>query len=630
MSQSKLFVNRFAVFGAGKFLYNQCFHSGVNIIRGENGTGKSTIMDLLNYSLGAEITDWTIEQQKCDWVSVEISLNSHPVTIKRVITNTGKEKVFFYDGLMDKALSAIEGWKKFPMARNSETHSFSQQIFELLKLPRHKTDDHKNLTMHQILRLIYVDQLSATTKLLTEDQKFDNVTYRRAIGEYMLGIDDLEAYNLRQELIEANKNFEKVNAELNTIYRMFGHDESLINENILNNDIEDIKKNIVELDDKKLKTKAAMPADTSKEVVLRAKELVQRIESESNNLTTLDSERQELITELNETKLFLHSLKERKSALSESQLTYSTIGGISFEYCPSCLEPIEEHTDKNSCGLCKKTNPTGDKDFAYSQLLNELNFQIKESNKIIETFNADVLKINANIPRIKFKLLAAKTELGELNSASTDKEAILLDIASEIGFCRSQILALEEKREQVKKVDSLKAQKTRAIRLISNIQSKLEAISILQERRYLSVYSSIESKAKSLLQADGGYETSFDEVEEVIFDFAKDKMFVNGRSKFSASSMVVMKNSIRFSMFAHAADDKYARFPNLILMDNIEDKGMREERSQNFQRQMINVCEMIKNDFQLIYTTSMIADELEGTSMCVGPFYPKGTHTLEF
>jgi len=51
-------------------------------------------------------------------------------------------------------------------------------------------------------------------------------------------------------------------------------------------------------------------------------------------------------------------------------------------------------------------------------------------------------------------------------------------------------------------------------------------------------------------------------------------MYVNGRGKFSASSMVVMKNSIRFSKFAHAADDKYSRLPNLLLMDYIEDKGM--------------------------------------------------------
>ncbi len=45
---------------------------------------------------------------------------------------------------------------------------------------------------------------------------------------------------------------------------------------------------------------------------------------------------------------------------------------------------------------------------------------------------------------------------------------------------------------------------------------------------------------------------------------------------------------------------------------------------------MVNVCDTIHDEYQLIYTTSMIADELEGTAMCVGPYYPKGTHTLDF
>ncbi len=629
MSRSKLFVNRFVVFGAGKFLYDQEFHVGVNIIRGENGTGKSTVMDLLNYGLGAEITEWTVEQQRCDWVATEVLLNGHVITFKRNVTLTGQEKVFCFDGEMQKALEAIEGWKKFPMRRNSETHSFSQQIFELLNLPRHKTDEDKNLTMHQILRLLYVDQLSSTTKLLKEEQKFDNVTFRRAIGEYLLGIDDLEAYNLRQELIEANKEFEKVNAELNAIYRMFGHDESLINVQTLNNDIAEISKEIENLEQRRLEAKSVTAENASEEVKVRVKELVAAIDNNSRQLASFEAEKNELETEIKETKFFLISLEERKAALSESQLTSAVIGGVSFAYCPSCLEPIEEN-DTDSCCLCKKAKPSEDKDFAYSQLLNEINFQIKESKKIIEAFESDVLKITAVIPKVRYQLASAKNELREINTSTDDKEAVLIDIASEIGFCRSQILSLEDKREQVEKVDTLKERKANSITRISNIKAKLEEVALLQERRYVEVYSSIESKAKNLLKLDGGYEPSFSAPEEVIFDFAKDKMFVNGRSKFSASSMVVMKNSIRFSIFAHAADDKYARIPNLLLMDNIEDKGMREERSQNFQRQMVNVCDTIQDEYQLIYTTSMIADELEGTAMCVGPYYPKGAHTLDF
>jgi len=629
MSKYTLFIDRFAVYCGGKFVYDQIFHLGVNIIRGENGTGKSTVMDLLNYGLGSESADWTEAQERCDWVATQVSVNGHQITLKRTITNTGQEKMQFFDGVMDKALTSVDGWQKYPMRRNSDTHSYSQHIFELLSLPRHKTDDDKNLTMHQILRLIYVDQLSSTTKLLKEDQKYDNVTIRRAIGEYLLGIDALEAFNLRQDLIQANKDFEVVNAELNAIYKMFGHDESLINEETLNNDIAEVTKTISTLEHRREEVKLSLPNDLSQHIVARIHQLFHTINNTSNHISALGAELRELQIETNETSSFLNSLERRKSALVESQTTYSALGQICFEYCPSCLSPISNHVDSN-CALCKTPHSDSDKNFAYSQLLTELNFQINESKSIIKTFESDITKIEENIPKLRQQLEAAKAEMQEINTSHDEKEAVLLDIATELGFCRSQVLSLEERRSQIVKVDSLKAKKLDAIQAISNIQVALEEIAALQENRYTETYGSIEAKSKELLKLDGGYEESFKDPEEVTFDFARDKVYVNGRSKFSASSMVVLKNSIRFSIFAHAADDISARLPNLLLMDDIEDKGMQTARSQNFQLQMIAKTAEIESDFQLIYTTSMIADELEGTKLCVGPFYKKGTHTLNF
>ncbi|MBE0471882.1 MAG: AAA family ATPase [Methyloprofundus sp.] len=629
MSKYKLFVDRFAVYGMGKFVYDQRFHVGVNIIRGANGTGKSTIMDLLNYSLGSESADWTKEQSRCDYVMTQVSINGHTATLKRDITVTGKEKILFFDGDMEVARVNQDGWQKYPMRRSSDVNSFSQHIFELLNMPRHKTDDDKNLTMHQVLRLMYVDQLSATTKLLKEDSKYDNVTIRRAIGEYLLGIDSLEAFNLRQELIQADRLFDKIDSELKAIYKLFGSDQTLINEQSLDNEIGLINKQIEELEAERVSVNSQLPETLSAEMAEKTKQLRSAVETTSNKISILSAEKRELSIELQETQHFLKSLEERKASLSEAKLTLSVLGQVSFDYCPSCLEPIITHTE-GCCDLCKTPHQYEAKDYAYSQFLNELNFQIKESKKLIESFKSDLLKVEAQLSKARHEFVTAKEKLKEMNVSSDDREAKLLNLASELGFFRSQTLSLEEKREQVSKVDELQKSKHQENARISALKDELERISAMQEKRYVEVYSAIESKAKSLLQLDGGYEEAFKSPEEVTFDFGIDKMFVNGNSKFSASSMVVMKNSIRFAIFANAADDDYARLPNLLLMDNIEDKGMQTERSQNFQNQMVKLAGNIQNDFQLIFTTSMIADELDGTDLCVGPFYQKGMHTLVF
>ena len=105
-----LFIKRFLVLKSGKFAYDQKFKMGVNIIRGDNGTGKSTIMDLIYYALGAEVTEWTDEQELCDATLVEILLNYKLFCLKREITETGKAAMYFYDGSAEEALESSLDW----------------------------------------------------------------------------------------------------------------------------------------------------------------------------------------------------------------------------------------------------------------------------------------------------------------------------------------------------------------------------------------------------------------------------------------------------------------------------------------------------------------------------------------
>lgn len=629
MSRSKLFVNRFAVHGKGRFVYDQEFHAGVNIIRGVNGTGKSTITDLLSYTLGAVITDWTKEQRGCDWVMAEISLNGLHFCLKRDIVESGQAKMSIFEGKFDDAVSTAAGGTQYSMRRSNQRHSFSQQIFELLGLPRHKTDDSKNLTMHQILRLIYVDQLSATTKLLKEDKEYDNVTYRRAIGDYLLGIDDLEAHNLRQDLLTANKEFEKLNSELNAIYRLFGNEVSKINEEVLKAEIDVVESQLEDLKIRKKEVLRYQPSDLNELVRKKANTLQDEIDRLSSQKQEFEADKAEISLELIDTELFVISLKDRQEALEQSRMTFTALGEITFKYCPACLEPIPEE-EYTGCSLCKKEKRDGDRDVAYVQMLNELNFQIRESEALMKDFRTRLDSINSQLPGIARRLEEAKFEYQELEVTAEAKDAIVAEIASEMGFCKSQIIAIEDRREHVNKVESMRQDKARVNTIIQSLQDKLDQVNARQADRYNNVYDSIERKAGQLLAQDGSYEPTFDDVEEVTFDFAKDKMFVNGRSKFSASSMVVMKNSIRLAIFLHAVDDNFARLPNFLIMDNIEDKGMIAERSHNFQKIIVSESEKLRDEYQLIFTTSMIDPALDGTAMCVGPKYLKGTHTLEF
>lgn len=629
MSKPKLFIERLVILTGGKRVYDEAFHPGVNILRGWNTTGKSTIMDLLVFGLGAEITSWNEHQSKCDWVIIQVSLNGLVLTIKREITETGKSPMFFFEGDIDDSQNDSENWQRFPNRRSSEKHSYSQQLFEMLGLPQHKTDDSKNLTMHQILRLMYVDQLSATEKLLNTDLTYDNVTTRRAIGEYLLGLDDLESHNLRQDLILANKEFEKINGELKAIYKMFGNDASSINRQALQNELQEANQNISSLISRRNAVQQGLEDNIDEEARERLQYLQKEIDRLNIEIQGLTANRHSINTELIDTQQFLDALEYRKESLSQSKLINSELGGLTFKYCPSCLSPIDDIEDHSVCGLCKTNVKEKERDFAYVQMSNEINFQIRESKYLIEQFQKDSESISSKLPALNRQIEITKEEYSELISYSDSRAALIADISTEIGFFKSQLINIEEKMELVDKVEDLIELKSKAQVKINSIEERLEQIKEQSKTRYEEVFNSIETNAKGLLVSDGGNEVAFDSPEDILIDFAKDRMAVNGRSKFSASSMVIMKNSIRLAIFLHAVDDDLSRLPNLMIMDNIEDKGMVPERSQNFQHTLIDACGQLQSEYQIIFTTSMIAEDLNDSPNCVGPYYPKGSHTLE-
>ena len=628
LSPPFLMVKRFAIRRGENMVYDQNFKLGVNIIRGDNTTGKSTIVDLMYFALGAELTDWTTEQEMCDETLIEVRLNYLPFSLKREITASGKSAMFIYEGVLDDALKDLSKWFRFPNARSDSTQSYSQKLFEILGLPSHKTDDSKNLTMHQILRLMYVDQLSETTKLLKEDKKFDNAPLRRAIGEYLLGIDNLDAHNIRQDLIEANSRFDKANAELRAIYRFIGSTNAILREENINAEIAEIEQEIEELQQQKEVIRSETIEKLNKDVRSRVKEISAKINEATDELQKLREEKDELNYEIVDTSLFLHSLEQRLEALEESKLTSSEMGELIFKYCPACLTPITSHENSGSCGLCKEDLSAIHRHYAYIQMSNEIHFQKKESEHLLEKYRNKVSEINARVPALVRDIDYLKREYRSLVSSINDAETMLSEIDGSIGYKRGIISSLEDKREMIGEVEKLVEAKQYAQEDINRLEEKLEQIEAASKGRIDAVYSSIESIAAEILHKDGGYEDVFEHVEEVLFDFPRDKMAVNGRSKFSASSMVVMKNAIRIAIYLHCINDKGSRLPRFLLLDNIEDKGMTAPRSQNFQRQLVSMCDDLENDYQLIFTTSMIDPGLDKSEYVVGPFYRKGEHTL--
>ena len=112
------------------------------------------------------------------------------------------------------------------------------------------------------------------------------------------------------------------------------------------------------------------------------------------------------------------------------------------------------------------------------------------------------------------------------------------------------------------------------------------------------------------------------------FSFSTDDIAVDGKKLFAASSMVLLKNAFHLALVFASTRDPEFRYPRFALFDNIEDKGMEEERSHHFQRLIVESSASAEVEHQIIFTTSKIAPELEVPELTVGRFYKLSAKSL--
>jgi hypothetical protein len=138
--------------------------------------------------------------------------------------------------------------------------------------------------------------------------------------------------------------------------------------------------------------------------------------------------------------------------------------------------------------------------------------------------------------------------------------------------------------------------------------------------------------AKRILGRDLAEQSDFGVVENVSFSFSDDWVAINGdknRAR-SASGMVVLKNSFLLALYIASLGDPLFGLPRFLLMDNVEDKGMVQERAWNFQHTIVAECEALSVPQQIIFATSKIAPNLNKPQYVVGRKYTREHPSLEF
>lgn len=626
-------INRLAIFTLdGHVAYDQQFHDGVNIIRGQNSSGKSTIANFIFYILGGDFKKWTTAALRCGDVYGEVFINSEPITLKRTISNSGSQPMSIFWGTYEDAIkSSSEGWQIYPYRRSDSKKSFSNALFLSLGFPELRGDVDSNITMHQILRMLYIDQKSLTLDLLMTEN-FDSSITRKTIADLLFGVYDDSLYSDKLNLRESEKDHEIKKKQFEGIEQIFKASDNETNAGNINNQIAENNSRIVKIDEhlEQLNSEKEKAVETYIDKELKIVSIKTSLIEAKNALTSLQSEINRFEFDLLDSEDFIKSLEKRATALSDSLLTREAFVDLKMNHCPSCLSPLETPLDDSHCELCKQLLPEDRGTSQAKRMQQEIDNQIRESKKLYLDKEHQLLEYKSSYPTLEQKVRSLQIELNEaLASVNTQRTQELNDLLVKKGELRSENEYLIKQLKALEQIEVLKKELEGLKTKIQSLTARIRAKESEQRNKLNSAYQLIQSYTLRLLNSDLGRQAEFKNGKKVELDFEKNTFALDGENNFSESSNVYLKNSVRFAIFFASLDKEFFRLPRFVFCDNIEDKGMEPIRSQSFQKEVVKISMESEVRHQIILTTSMISPELDNTELCVGDFYTESEKTLK-
>lgn len=207
---SSILINQLVVIGVQKN-YSVNFHEGVNIIYGDSATGKSSILNLIDYLLGAKTFSLYPEIESSGrYCLLDVTLNSQRYTIKRDL----------FDALIPIevypcAVDLIEQYaarKYNPSFSSSSQYNdmefYSEFLFTALgynnvKIKESPTkDDSKlaRLSFRDLFKFCYVDQDDLGSKIFLQPENYALQTKNAEVFKYIFNALDSQISDVQQNI----------------------------------------------------------------------------------------------------------------------------------------------------------------------------------------------------------------------------------------------------------------------------------------------------------------------------------------------------------------------------------------------------------------------------------------------
>jgi hypothetical protein len=303
-----------------------------------------------------------------------------------------------------------------------------------------------------------------------------------------------------------------------------------------------------------------------------------------------------------------------------------------LDFCPECLTRLDAPVEEGHCPLCKSPIDNSRGKTQATRIRLELDFQIRQAASVLKRNESELEEKKSKLRSMSLKLNSAQKQYdAAVSHVRSTQEEYIDELIQTKGYKEGEIAQFSTLLEYADKYERLQKRLTVLTDRLSKVNHYVKAEEVRIEREQEKISRYISENGLFLLNNDDVRQDEFVNASDFKIDYRQNQVYIsNKRYKLSASSSFYLKMAARFALFFASLQVGSMMYPRLMFSDNMEDKGMEEGRAQNFQRIIMKrLKQMPPVDYQLIYATSNIAEELDIPEYVIGDKYTPNNKSLK-
>ncbi|GCD11312.1 hypothetical protein [Clostridium tagluense] len=470
--------------------YEVIFKDGLNYISGPTSTGKTLILEMINYALGSEKHKSYIELgQSCTFVKLEIEIKDLKYIIKRKLFEFNEPVAVFAWDLESNKFKYLD---RFDIDIPSNPKSLTFFLLEKLDLSNIKVAK-QDFSFRDLFKYSYLKQTEIDNENIMGEKNWQTSIKRKPTFEIIFNIYDELLAGLKASLKVKNDELKESQTKVNSINEFLQRSEMMDFKTYLNKR-SDVDKSIIEKQKELYDIK--ITGNIKEESTLELQNKILKLKNQCEKLGRNIIEQTQYVNKLI---LLKNQYISEISKIDFIVEGYHALNRFDYVICPSCLQSIDIDVSSNKCNLCgkekiepeieeilslkhdkktliKKNKELGD--YIQNEELN-LELMMKECSDLKnDLFNSEkeLLHLHKHyINPLMERIEQLNYEIGEANRIITELESnhkMLIELDRIKTLCKDKEKSVEDLKDKIRNTESTVTDKEDVIKNLSEQLTK--------------------------------------------------------------------------------------------------------------------------------------------------------------